>query len=42
MFVSRGVMFIWIYYFVYLNRIASNEKEEIFALSKFRVFCSFP
>ena len=42
MFVSRGVMFIWNLLFCLFKRIASNEKEEIFALSKFMVSCSFP
>ena len=41
MFVSRGVIFIWDLLFCLFQRIASNE-EEIFALSKFTVFCSFP
>ena len=42
MFVSRGVMFIWDLLFCLFKRIASNEKQEIFVLSKFTVFCSFP
>ena len=42
MFVSRGVMFIWDLLFCLFKRIASNEKEEIFKLSKFTFFCSFP
>ena len=37
MFVSRGVMFIWDLLFCLFKRIASNKKEEIFALSKFKV-----
>ena len=42
MFVSRRVMFIWDLLFCLFKRIGSNEKEEIFALSKFTILCSFP
>ena len=42
MFVSRRVMFIWDLLFCLFKRIASNENEEIFALSKFTVFFFFP
>ena len=35
-------MFIWDLLFCLFKRIASNKKEENFALSKFTVFCSFP
>ena len=42
MFVSREVMFIWNLLFCLFKRIENNEKEEIFALSKFTVLCSFP
>ena len=42
MFVSRGVIFTWDLLFCLFKRIASNKKEEIFASSKFMVFCSFP
>ena len=41
MFVSREVMFIWDLLFGLFKRIIRNEKQEIFALSKFTVFCSF-
>ena len=42
MFVSSGVMFSWDLVFFLFKRIASNEKRgEIFASSKFMVFCSF-
>ena len=41
MFVSRGVIFIWDLLFCLFKRIASNENEEIFAVSKFTIFCSF-
>ena len=42
MFVSRGVMFTWDLLFCLFKRITRNEKGEIFASSKFIVFCSFP
>ena len=42
MFVSRGVMFSWDLLFSLFKRISRNEKEEIFASSKFTILCSFP
>ena len=42
MFVSKGIIFIWDLLFCLFKSIASNENEEIFALSKFTVLCSFP
>ena len=42
MFVSGGVMFAWDLVFCLLKGIASNEREEIFASSKFMVSYSFP
>ena len=38
MFISRGVMFTWDLLFCLFKCITSNEKE-IFASSKFTVFC---
>ena len=41
-FFSSGVMFSSNLAFCLFKRIASNERGEIFASSKFMVFCSFP